>query len=265
MPGDTTRPSASISRVACSPRKRPTATMRWSRTATSARRGASPEPSTTVPPRTIRSYMLPPLALQLPHHTEGGLPPDQLVHESGLSPDQLAHEGGLSTGHHAREQWIGGSPGGAPRVMNARGGDQAPDPPFVAGKGCEQFEHAPVVAPLLATQCEAEVAPDVPVVEGNGPCVAVGEMADQPDRPRPDTRQRAQSRGDPFDVVSGRSQPVSLSGQRVERPRPMEVEADTQQIVTAQSGHDLGPRRSGQLERAGRVLAVTAYKAPPAL
>src|SRR5215207_6151731 len=54
-PGATTHPLASMVRVAAASPSRPTAATRPSRTPTSAVYAGSPEPSTTVPPRTSRS------------------------------------------------------------------------------------------------------------------------------------------------------------------------------------------------------------------
>src|SRR3954467_5819025 len=54
-PGATTQPSASMVSVAVTSPRRPTAVTRPSRTPTSAVNAGSPEPSTTVPPRTTRS------------------------------------------------------------------------------------------------------------------------------------------------------------------------------------------------------------------
>src|SRR5438128_9262704 len=54
-PGATMQPSASTVRAAGELPIRPTATTRPSRTPTSAVYAGSPEPSTTVPPRTSRS------------------------------------------------------------------------------------------------------------------------------------------------------------------------------------------------------------------
>src|SRR5689334_1880607 len=54
-PGATTHPSALMVRVAVACPRRPTATTRPSRTPTSAVYAGSPEPSTTVPPRTSTS------------------------------------------------------------------------------------------------------------------------------------------------------------------------------------------------------------------
>src|SRR4051812_2220705 len=54
-PGATMQPSASMVRAAAASASRPTAATRPSRTPTSAVYAGSPEPSTTVPPRTSRS------------------------------------------------------------------------------------------------------------------------------------------------------------------------------------------------------------------
>src|SRR3954470_481337 len=68
MPGDKVSPPASIV-FAPSPLMSPIAAMRPSLTATSARRGSLPRPSTTVAPRMIRSFMALPFATE---RTVGG-------------------------------------------------------------------------------------------------------------------------------------------------------------------------------------------------
>ena len=149
--------------------------------------------------------------------------------------------------------------------MDAGGGDQPPDPTLVAGERREQFEHAGIVTAHLSAQCEAEVAPDVPIVERHRARVAVREMTHERDGPRPDAGQRAQSCGNLFDVVDRRPQPVGLARQRDQRARPVEVQTDTQQVITAKSGHDLGSRRRSQRKGTRSSLAVAASEARPAL
>ena len=63
-------------------------------------------------------------------------------------------------------------------------------------------------------------------------------------------------------VVRSRSASRADDGQRA---RPVQVEAYAQQIVSAQSSHDLGSRRGDQPERTRRSLAVAASEAPPTL
>ena len=58
-PGATTRPVASMRRLARAPERSPTAAIRSPITPTSARRQGAPVPSTTRPPAKTRSYWAP--------------------------------------------------------------------------------------------------------------------------------------------------------------------------------------------------------------
>ena len=73
--------------------------------------------------------------------------------------------------------------------------------PSLPAKGASNSSIRGIVAPLFSAQREAQVAPDMPVVEWHGARVTVGMVADQADGPRADAGQRTQPSRDPIDVV----------------------------------------------------------------